>query len=65
MGGPATCSVVMTGNSADEMIANGMEHLKQAHPDMVVSMNAMSKEAMDKWRADFQVKFDAAPEAAA
>jgi hypothetical protein len=62
MGGPATCTAVLAGNTPDEMIASGMEHLKQAHPEMVESMKTMPKETMDAWRADFQTKWDAQPE---
>jgi hypothetical protein len=62
MGGPATCTAVISGNSADEMVANGTKHLTEAHPDMVEGMKTMSKEAGDQWRADFQKKWDAAPE---
>ena len=61
MGGPATCTTVMSGNTADEMRANGMKHVLQAHPDMAESMKTMPKEKMDAWMADFQKKFDAAP----
>jgi hypothetical protein len=62
MGGPATCTGVLSGNTPDEMIANGMEHLKEAHPDMLESMKTMPKEKMDAWRADFQTKWDATPD---
>ena len=62
MGGPAACTDVLSGNTPDEMIADGMKHLNQAHPDMVQGMKTMPKKGMDKWRADFQKKWDATPE---
>jgi len=62
MGGPATCSTTISGNTPDEMINNGMEHLKATHPDMVEGMKTMPKETMEGWRADFQKKWDAAPD---
>ena len=61
MGGPAECSTMITGNTADEMVANGMKHIEEAHPEMAKDIKAMSKEAMDKWMAEFQPKFDALP----
>lgn len=62
MGGPATCSTVISGNTPDEMVQNGMVHLQGVHPDMVEGMKTASKEMMDSWRADFQKKWDATPE---
>jgi hypothetical protein len=53
---------MMSGNTADEMVANGTAHVMQAHPDIAESMKTMSPEAMAEWRADFQKKWDAAPE---
>jgi hypothetical protein len=61
-GGPATCTGVLKGNTADEMVANGMKHVTAAHPDMAADIKKMSKEDMAKWMADFQKKFDALPE---
>ena len=62
MGGPPTCTAKIKGNTPEEMIANGMKHLQEAHPEMAEGMKTMSKEEADKWRADFQKKWDAAPE---
>ena len=62
MGGPATCMAVITGDTEDDMIQNGMTHLKEAHPDMVEGMKTAPKESMDKWREDFQRKWDTTPE---
>jgi len=62
MGGPADCTATISGATPDEMIKNGMTHLNEAHPQMVKDMEAMPKETMDKWREEFQQKWDAAPE---
>jgi predicted small metal-binding protein len=59
MGGP--CEAMIGGNTWDEMTANGMEHLKQAHPDMVEKMKTMPKEDMDKWAVETKAKWEAAP----
>ena len=62
MGGPATCNVKISGNTAEEMAKNGTAHVMQAHPDMAADMKKMSKEDMDKWMSEFKPKFEAAPE---
>lgn len=63
MGGPATCSAVISGNTPDEMVANGMKHVGQAHPKMAEDMKTMPKETGDKWMAEFKEKWAATPEA--
>ena len=62
MGGPATCTAVLAGNTPEEMIASGMKHVTAAHPDMAEGMKTMPKETLEKWRADFQKTWDATPE---
>ncbi len=62
MGGPATCNFVVTGNTAEEMAKNGGAHVMEAHPDIAEQMKNMTPEENAKWMADFQPKFDAAPE---
>ena len=62
MGGPATCNTMITGNTAEEMVKNGMDHINQAHPEMATDIKKMAPEETTKWMSDFQVKFDAAPE---
>jgi hypothetical protein len=52
---------VISGNTPEEMSANGTKHVNEAHPDIAESMKSMPKEAMDKWTADFKEKFSAAP----
>lgn len=62
MGGPATCTSVLHGATAQDMVADGMKHVTEAHPEMAADIQKMSKEDMDKWMAGFQAKFDALPE---
>ena len=62
MGGPATCSTMIQGNTAQEMTMNGMKHIEENHPELATQVKAMTKEETDKWMADFQTKFDALPE---
>lgn len=64
MGGPATCTTLISGNTPDEMVANGMTHLESTHPDMAASVkNAKPDDPMMvKWNEDFKKKWDAAPE---
>jgi hypothetical protein len=44
------------------MVNNGTKHLAEAHPKMAEDMKTMPKEVGDKWREEFQEKWDAAPE---
>ena len=61
MGGPATCDVMIAGDTPEEMVANGTKHVNLAHPDMAEGMKTMSKEDGAKWMAGFQKKWDATP----
>ncbi len=65
MGGPATCTTVLKGNTAEEMLADGTKHVTEAHPEIAAAMAKMSPEDMAKWMAEFHGKFDALPEVAA
>lgn len=62
MGGPATCSTVITGETAEEMIENGSKHVGAEHPELAEQMKQMSPEENAKWMADFKKKFAALPE---
>lgn len=62
MGGPATCSFVITGNTAEEMTTNGMAHVTEAHPEMAEDIKKMTPEETTAWMSDFEKKFDALPE---
>jgi hypothetical protein len=64
-GGPATCTTVLSGNTAEEMVANGMKHVTEAHPEMAADIAKMTPEDTAKWMAEFHGKFDALPEEAA
>ncbi len=58
------CDATMTANTAEEMIATGMKHVEEAHPEMAASIKAMSKDApeMVQWYDDFMKSWTAAPE---
>ena len=58
-----TCSATLSGATAEEMVANGMKHVTEVHPDMAASIKAMTKEESEKWMTNFKPKFDVAPEA--
>jgi hypothetical protein len=62
MGGPATCTATLTGNTAEEMATNGMKHVEEAHPEMAADIKKMSPEDTAKWMAEFNGKFAALPE---
>jgi hypothetical protein len=63
IGGPATCSTMLSGNTAEELITkSGMPHVMESHPEMAEDIKKMTPEETTKWMADFQAKFDAAPE---
>ena len=59
MGGPAACTFMITGSTAEEMSMNGMKHVEEAHPELAAQIKAMTKEETDKWMAEFSAKFDA------
>jgi len=59
MGGPATCSFLITGDTAEEMVQNAMAHISQAHPDLAAQVKAMTADETTKWMADFRIKFSA------
>lgn len=61
-GGPATCTGVLHGNTTEEMAADGMKHVAEAHPEMAADIQKMSPEDTAKWTAEFKTKFDALPE---
>ena len=54
MGG--MCDAPISGNTPDELMMAGMEHLKEAHPEMATTVEAMPKDdpMMVKWNEDFQ-----------
>lgn len=62
MGGE--CDAEITGSTADEMMANGMKHLEEAHPKMAADVKAASPDdpMMKAWGEKFAKDFEAAPE---
>ncbi len=64
MGGPSDCTTIITGNTPEEMVDNGMKHMQEAHPEMAAKVNDMSDEDKKKWMDDFRAKYDDLPEAA-
>jgi len=62
MGG--SCDATITGATEDEMMANGMKHLEEAHPQMAEDVKKASPTdpMMVEWNAKFKKDFEAAPE---
>lgn len=62
MGG--MCDTPISGNSKDELMANGMRHLEEAHPEMAAGVKAMSPDdpMMVEWAKKFDEMYEAAPE---
>ena len=62
LGGP--CEEKITGNTQDEMMANGMAHLEAAHPEMAADVKAAPKDdpKMMEWMKKFQEDWASAPE---
>ncbi len=63
MGGPETCTAVISGNTPEEAAMNGMQHMEQAHPELAAKMKANSKEENDQWMSELATKWNALPEA--
>ena len=64
MGG--TCDTPITASTADEMLANGMKHLEEAHTDMAASIKAKPQDdpSMVEWAKKFHSDYEALPETA-
>jgi hypothetical protein len=58
IGGPAECTEVITGATAEEMIDKGWKHIQEAHPELAQNIMNNPKEENDKWMANFKAKFD-------
>ncbi|MBU6321606.1 MAG: hypothetical protein KGI78_02240 [Patescibacteria group bacterium] len=65
MGGPADCTTVLRGETADEMVKAGWDHIQAAHPEMAEGIKNNPKEVNDKWQEEFRATFDALPDAPA
>ncbi len=64
MGG--TCEAEIMGATPEEMMANGMKHLEEAHPEMAEKVKSMPKDdpTMVEWNTKFAADYEAAPEVA-
>lgn len=62
MGGPAECTFTVSGNTAEEMVKNGFDHVLQTHPEMGLKIQSNTPEENEKWMAEFSATFAAAPE---
>ena len=62
MGGE--CDAVVTGNTPEEMMNAGMEHLHASHPEMAAQVMATPKDdpKMVEWNQKFMADFEALPE---
>lgn len=62
MGG--MCETAISGATKDEMLANGMKHLDEAHPEMAQAVRSASPDdpEMVKWQEKFDADFAALPE---
>ncbi|MDB5194510.1 MAG: hypothetical protein JWN50_524 [Parcubacteria group bacterium] len=62
MGGK--CDVKITGSTEDEMMANGMKHMEEAHPEMAADIKKMDRAdpLMVAWAEKFKADYAAAPE---
>lgn len=63
MGGPETCTFMLTGSTSEEMLDSGWKHIQAEHPDMAKRIMENPKDVNDKWMAEFKERFDALPEA--
>ena len=68
MGGD--CDAVITGETAEELMANGKKHVHdlaesgdEVHKGVVEKMGQLSEEDHKKWAEDFAAKFDSLEEA--
>lgn len=62
MGG--MCDAKISGSTQDEMIANGMKHLEEAHPEMAANIKATPKEdpKMVEWSENFKKEWANTPD---
>ncbi|MDB5187721.1 MAG: hypothetical protein JWO50_241 [Candidatus Kaiserbacteria bacterium] len=62
MGG--MCDAEIKAETKDEMMAAGMAHLEEAHPEMAATVAAMAPTdpAMVKWTEDFDKTWESTPE---
>ncbi len=63
MGG--MCDEKISGNTPDEIMANGMKHLEVTRPDMAKDIKSMPSEhpVMVEWKDKFMKEWEATPTA--
>lgn len=63
MGG--MCEIPLEASTKEEMLAKGMEHLKESHPGMYTTVTTMAPEnpMMVAWRKKFDAVWEGAGEA--
>ena len=54
--------MMISGNTPDEMMKNGMQHMHKAHPEMAKEIEAMPKADGEKWMEGFKKKWNETPE---
>ncbi|HTH93073.1 MAG TPA: DUF1059 domain-containing protein [Candidatus Paceibacterota bacterium] len=59
-GGP--CDAVIIATDKDDAMKKGMDHVRQAHPEMVHDIENMTPEQNTEWQAKFDAMWDAAPD---
>ncbi len=59
MGGP--CGYKISANTPKEMMEEGMEHLKESHPDISRKMETMSAEENKDWNDSFLRTWEITP----
>jgi predicted small metal-binding protein len=62
MGGP--CDAQISANSSDEMMANGMKHMEEAHEAMAADIKAMPHDdpKMIEWSKTFMEMWNKTPD---
>ena len=62
LGGP--CEEKISGNTPDEMMANGMAHLEEAHPEMAADVKGTPPDdpTMAEWNRKFKERWANTPE---
>lgn len=63
IGGPADCTTTITGETAQEMIMNGWNHIEAEHSQLASDIKGNPKDVNDKWMAEFTEKFDSLEDA--
>ena len=54
------CSKMLSGETADQLLNQGYEHVLQNHPEVVQQVMRMSDAERNAWDLDFQAKWNQA-----